>query len=60
MKKIMKYKSVSVTKRGGPEFLQIVENELRAPAAAEARVKVLAASVSLVDVGWHLKANMPF
>jgi hypothetical protein len=29
----MKYKSVVVTKRGGPEFLKIVENELRAPSA---------------------------
>ena len=27
----MKYKSVVATKRGGPEVLQVVENELRAP-----------------------------
>lgn len=46
----MNYKSVVVTHRGGPEALQIVENDLRLPAAGEVRVKVLAASVTLVDV----------
>ncbi len=46
----MKYKSVVATRRGGPEVLQIVENDLRAPADGEVRVKVLAASVSLPDV----------
>ena len=29
----MKYKSVVVTKRGGPDVLQIIENDLREPAA---------------------------
>ncbi len=38
----MKYKSVVVTRRGGPEGLQIAENDLRPPAAEEARIKVLA------------------
>lgn len=46
----MNYKSVIATKRGGPEVLQIVENELRAPSAGEVRIKVLAASVTLPDV----------
>lgn len=41
----MKYKSVIVPKRGSPEVLQIIENDLHAPSAGEARVKVLAASV---------------
>lgn len=45
----MKYKSVVATSRGGPEVLQIVENDLRPPAANEARIKVLAASVTLTD-----------
>jgi NADPH:quinone reductase-like Zn-dependent oxidoreductase len=46
----MKYKSIVATKRGGPEVLQIVENELREPAAGEVRVKTLAASVTLPEV----------
>jgi NADPH:quinone reductase-like Zn-dependent oxidoreductase len=42
----MKYKRLVVTQRGGPEMLQIVEDDLRPPAAGEARVRVLAAAVS--------------
>jgi hypothetical protein len=33
----MRYKSVVVTKRGGPEILQVIENDLRAPSAGEVR-----------------------
>ncbi len=46
----MKYRRLVVTQRGGPETLQIIEDELRPPAAGEARVQVLAAAVSLPDV----------
>ncbi len=46
----MKYKSVSVTKKGGPEVLEIVESDLRVPSAREARIKILAAPVCLPDV----------
>jgi NADPH:quinone reductase-like Zn-dependent oxidoreductase len=46
----MRYKSVIVTERGGPEALQVVENDLRPPLAGEARVKVLATPVCLPDV----------
>lgn len=46
----MIYKSVIVTKRGGPEVLQVTENHLRAPSAGEARIKILAACVCLPDV----------
>ena len=46
----MKYKSVIVTKRGGPEVLQVVENDLRLPSVGEARIKILAAPVCLPDV----------
>jgi NADPH:quinone reductase-like Zn-dependent oxidoreductase len=46
----MKYKSVVATRRGGPEVLQIIESDLRAPSAGEARVKILAAPVCLPDV----------
>ncbi len=46
----MKYRTICVPERGGPEVMQIVENELRLPMNGEIRVKVLAASVSLPDV----------
>jgi NADPH:quinone reductase-like Zn-dependent oxidoreductase len=46
----VKYKSIVATRRGGPEILQIVENDLRPPATGEVRVKTLAASVALPDV----------
>ena len=46
----MTYRSVVLTKRGPPEVLRVVENELREPAPGEARIKVLAAGVGLTDV----------
>lgn len=46
----MKYRSVSVTKRGGPNVLEIVERELREPFAREVRIKTQAAPVCLPDV----------
>lgn len=46
----MKYKSVVVTRRGGPEVLRIVEKELREPTAQEVRIKSLAVPVCLPDV----------
>lgn len=49
----MKYKSVLVTKRGGPEFLHIIENELRAPSENEVRIKVLATGVGRTDINYR-------
>ena len=46
----VRYKSVIAAKRGSPEVLEVVENDLRAPSAGEARVRVLAAPVSMPDV----------
>jgi NADPH:quinone reductase-like Zn-dependent oxidoreductase len=46
----MKYKSVIVTKRGGPDVLQVFENKLREPFAREVIIKTLAAPVCLPDV----------
>ena len=46
----MKYKSVMATQKGSPEVLQIVENNLRPPAAGEVRIKVLAAAISRPDL----------
>jgi len=55
----MKYKSVLVTKRGGPEVLQIIENEMRPPSAGEARVRILATPVCQDDVAARI-GNRPF
>ena len=55
----MNYKSVVITRRGGPEVLQIVENDLRLPAAGEARIKVLAVGVCQDDVAARV-GNRPF
>lgn len=46
----MNYKSIIVTERGGPEVLQVVENQLRPPTDKEVRVRVLATPVCLPDV----------
>jgi NADPH:quinone reductase-like Zn-dependent oxidoreductase len=46
----MKYRNALVTRYGGPEVLQVVENDLRQPSASEVRVKVLAAAVCRPDV----------
>ena len=55
----MKYKSVVVTKRGGPGVVQVVENDLRAPSAGEARIRVLATPVCQDDVAARV-GNRPF
>jgi NADPH:quinone reductase-like Zn-dependent oxidoreductase len=46
----MQYKSVVVTKRGGPEALQVIENDMYPPSSGEVRLKVLATPVCLPDV----------
>ena len=46
----MKYNSVIVTARGGPETLQVVENELHSPASGDVRIRVLASLVSGPDI----------
>ena len=46
----MKVKSVIVTERGGPEVLQVVEQEMHLPEPGEARVKVAACLVCGPDV----------
>jgi NADPH:quinone reductase-like Zn-dependent oxidoreductase len=55
----MTYKSVVVTERGGLEVLQVVENELLAPSAGEARIRILATPVVQDDVAVR-KGNRPF
>jgi NADPH:quinone reductase-like Zn-dependent oxidoreductase len=55
----MKYKSVVVTRRGGPEAIQVVEKELRPPSEGEARVRVLATPLCQDDIAIRL-GNRPF
>ena len=61
----VKYKSVVVSARGGPEVIEIIEKELRAPGAGEVRVKILAAPVTQDDVAVRVGnrpwlADLPF
>ncbi len=46
----MKYKRVVITRHGGPEVLQQVEEELPEPKAGQVRVKILATGVAFTDV----------
>ena len=55
----MNYKSVLVTRRGGPEVLQVVENELVPPTAGQARIKFLATGVGRTDINYRYGSS-PF
>ena len=55
----MHYKSIIVTKRGGPDVLQIVENDLREPSPGEVRIRILATLVCQDDVA-HRIGSRPF
>lgn len=55
----MKYKRWVVTGRGGPEMLQLVENDLRPPKSGEARIKIQATPVCQDDVAMRRGAR-PF
>ena len=46
----MKYKRVVITRLGGPEVLQVVEDELPEPQFGEVRVKILTAGVANTDI----------
>ncbi len=46
----MKHTRIVVTRYGGPDALQVVEEECPEPAPGQVRVKVLAAGVSLPDI----------
>jgi len=55
----MKYKSIIVTERGGPEVLKIVENDLRESKPGEVRVRILATPVCQDDIAVRV-GNRPF
>jgi NADPH:quinone reductase-like Zn-dependent oxidoreductase len=46
----MKYRSVVITRKGPPDVLKVVENDLREPLAGKARIRILAAGVGRTDV----------
>src|SRR5690348_6371128 len=46
----MKYKHIVVAHYGGPDELQVIEEECPEPQKGEVRIRVLAAGVSLPDV----------
>ena len=55
----MKHRRVVVTRYGGPDVLQVVEEDLPEPKAGEARVKVLAAGVSAYDLMFRRSGRLP-
>ncbi len=59
----MKSKRIIVTRYGGPDTLEVIEEECPEPKAGEVRVKVMAAGVSLPDVlareGVHPETPLP-
>jgi NADPH:quinone reductase-like Zn-dependent oxidoreductase len=55
----VKYHRVVVTRHGGPEVLQLVEEDLPEPQPGEVRVKVLAAGVSAYDLMFRSSGSFP-
>jgi len=55
----MKHHRVVVTRHGGPDVLQVVEEDLPKPQAGEVRVKVLAAGVSPYDLMLRRSGSLP-
>ncbi len=55
----MKNHRIVVTRHGGPEVLQVIEEDLPEPRAGEARVKILAAGVSAYDLMFRRSGLLP-
>jgi len=55
----MKHHRVVVSRHGGPDVLQVVEEDLPEPRAGEVRVKVLAAGVSAYDLMYRRSRSLP-
>jgi NADPH2:quinone reductase len=55
----MKYNRVVVTQHGGPDVLQMMEDDLPEPQPGEVRVKVLAAGVSAYDLMFRRSGSFP-
>jgi NADPH:quinone reductase-like Zn-dependent oxidoreductase len=55
----MKHHRVVVSRHGGPEVLQVINEDLPEPRAGEARVKVLAAGISAYDLMFRRSGSLP-
>jgi NADPH2:quinone reductase len=55
----MKYDRVVVSRHGGPDVLEVMEEDLPEPGAGEVRVKVLAAGVSAFDLIYRRWGRLP-
>ncbi|HUV91900.1 MAG TPA: medium chain dehydrogenase/reductase family protein [Anaerolineales bacterium] len=55
----MKNHRVVVSRHGGPEVLQVVEEDLPEPGAGEVRVKVLSAGISAYDLMFRRSGRLP-
>jgi len=55
----MRHRRVVVSRHGGPEVLQVIEEEIPEPRAGEVRVKVLAAGVSAYDLMFRRSGKLP-
>jgi NADPH:quinone reductase-like Zn-dependent oxidoreductase len=55
----MKNHRVVVTRHGGPDVLQVVEEDIPEPQAGEVRVKVLAAGISGYDLMFRASGRLP-
>jgi NADPH:quinone reductase-like Zn-dependent oxidoreductase len=55
----MKYRRVVVMQHGGPEVLQVVEEDLSEPQTGEVRVRTLAAGVSAYDLMHRRSGSLP-
>lgn len=55
----MKYHRVVVTEHGGPEVMQVVEEDIPEPGVDEVRVKVLAAGISAYDLMHRRSGRLP-
>jgi NADPH:quinone reductase-like Zn-dependent oxidoreductase len=53
------YRRVVVTRHGGPDVLQVIEEDLPEPQEGEARVKVLAAGISGYDLMFRRSGALP-
>ena len=55
----VKHRRVVVTRHGGPDVLQVLEEDLPEPQAGEARAKILAAGVSAYDLMFRRAGWLP-
>ena len=55
----MQHYRVVVTQHGGPDVLQVMEEDIPDPQAGEVRVKVLAAGVSALDAQFRRSGSLP-